>query len=206
MNNWKACGFISAYIGDLVFIFSEQGGHHITLYGYIRVSGLPLPRTALCWWRSVGITILLKAICAGTASSLWVDVPYHLIVLSVLTGGKWLNRCLWTLNVLALEHFSVFMFSEWIDVVSFDFYSTGSFKCWDQAEIEIHCRRMYSDPILPIAVSETQMVVGFYCKKKKERKLKLKERRDSFYSIVDPHDEYFDALLDCMGSISWKRG
>lgn len=33
---------------------------------------------------------------------------------------------------------------------------------------------MYVYPILPISISETQMVVGFYCKKK-ERKLKLEK-------------------------------
>lgn len=52
------------------------------------------------------------------------------------------------------------------------------------------------------------MVVGFYCEKKR-KKTKVREtflfellyRRDSFYYIVDPHDEHFDAVLDCMGSI-----
>lgn len=70
---------------------------------------------------------------------------------------------------------------------------------------------MYSYPILPISVSETQVVVGF-CKKKKKRKKKTKvretfllellNRRDSFYYyIVDPHDERLDVLLDYRGSI-----
>lgn len=48
MNSGKLCGFVFACICDLIFICSEQGGHHIKLSGYICFSSLPLPRTALC--------------------------------------------------------------------------------------------------------------------------------------------------------------
>lgn len=36
--------------------------------------------------------------------------------------------------------------------------------------------------------------------------LELLYRRDSLYDIVDPRDGRFDADLDGMGSIEWKRG
>lgn len=45
--------------------------------------------------------------------------------------------------------------------------------------------------------------------REREKKTKVREthlfellhRRDNFYYIADPHDEHFDAVPDCMGSI-----
>lgn len=58
------------------------------------------------------------------------------------------------------------------------------------------------------------MVVGgvlMFKKREREREKKTKvrethlfellHRRDNFYYIADPHDEHFDAVPDCMGSI-----
>lgn len=153
----------------------------------------------------------LRAACAGSTSSLRSGVPYHPIVLGVLSGGKrlWRDACeLWMFYFLDI--FQV------LCSVSGYMWLVLTFISLAVLNVEIKQKYKSTADIFTVTPScrfpwvKRRWWWGFIVRRKKRKKTKVREtflpellyRRDSFYHyIVDPHDQRLDALLGYMGSI-----